>query len=97
MPGSFDKKFVILTSARTGSNALVNALTNHPDIHCDFEIYHEFQIYTAGDNAFTLEERNGDPVLFLDKVQSLAKDRAPENKPMVSSFLGTTIAKFTTM
>lgn len=74
----FQRKFVILTSARTGSNALVNALTGHPEIHCDYEVFHPLQIYTAGDSPFAIAERDADPVGFLDRVMEWNSGRFPE-------------------
>ena len=77
MADSFRKKFVILTAARTGSNALVNALTRHPDIRCDYEVFHPLEVYTDGDNPFSIEERDQDPVAFLDTVMAWNHDRFP--------------------
>lgn len=78
MPEYFAKKFVIITAARTGSNALVNALTAHPSVHCDYEVFHPLQIYTAGDSPFSLEERERDPVAFLQTVMDWNRDRFPQ-------------------
>jgi LPS sulfotransferase NodH len=68
MPSSFKTKFVILTMARTGSNALVGALNRHPSIMCDYEVFHHDAIYTSGENPFGISERNSDPLGFLDRL-----------------------------
>lgn len=77
-PLPFDRRFVIVTAARTGSNALVNALTNHADIHCDYEVFHPMHIYTAGDSPFDLSERDADPVRFVRTVMEWNAGRYPE-------------------
>lgn len=80
-PLPYDQRFVIITAARTGSNALVNALTNHREIHCDYEVFHPLHIYTAGDCPFDLNERDADPVKFIRTVMDWNKGRYPE-KPI---------------
>ena len=68
---------MILTAARTGSNALVDALLQHPEIHCDFEIFHSDQIYTAGDNPFDIALRDRDHNLFLTDCVRWSRERHP--------------------
>lgn len=73
----FDNRFVIITAARTGSNALVNALTNHADIHCDYEVFHPLEIYTAGDSPFDIAARDADPITFIRTVMDWNAGRYP--------------------
>ncbi|SDD85119.1 MULTISPECIES: hypothetical protein [Kordiimonas] len=74
------QKFVIVTMARTGSNALVNALTRHPGIHCDYEIFHPDQIFTDGVFPGPTEVRDNDIPGFLPKVMAWNAERYPEKK-----------------
>lgn len=68
---------MVLTAARTGSNALVDALLKHPQIHCDFEIFHSDQIYTAGDNPFDIVSRDRDHNLFLNECVNWSRKQHP--------------------
>lgn len=63
--------YVILCHARTGSNYLVNALANHPDIEAHNELFHEKTIFRANDAVNDPDEiarRDADPVTFLKAV-----------------------------
>ncbi len=66
--------------ARTGSNALVNALTRHPAIHCDYEIFHPDQIFSDGVFPGPTEVRDDDIIGFLPKVMAWHAERFPEKK-----------------
>lgn len=67
-------RFVILAAPRTGSNMLCTLLNSHPDILCHHELFNPDGIYYALDlreSSFTLgtlEERDRDPVAFLDRA-----------------------------
>ncbi len=61
--------------ARTGSNALVNAIGQHPNIHCDYEIFHKKKIYTAGESPFTIQDRDSDPTAFIEAVMNWNRQR----------------------
>jgi LPS sulfotransferase NodH len=74
------QKFVIITMARTGSNALADVLTQHADIHCDYEIYHPKQIFTDGVFPGLPPVRDDDPVGFLDTVMDWNAERLPQKK-----------------
>jgi LPS sulfotransferase NodH len=77
----FEKKFVILTMQRSGSNALVNALSRHAAVHCDYQTYHARALYANGTHPGTLEERDADPVGHLGRLMGWAKDAHP-GKPV---------------
>jgi len=74
------QKFVVITMARTGSNALVDALARHPAIHCDFEIFHPDQIFSNGVFPGPTEVRDDDITGFLPKVMAWNAERFPEKK-----------------
>lgn len=74
------QKFVVITMARTGSNALVDALARHPAIHCDFEIFHPDQIFSNGVFPGPTEVRDNDIPGFLSKVMAWNAERFPEKK-----------------
>ncbi|WCM28413.1 hypothetical protein NDN01_05675 [Sphingomonas sp. QA11] len=67
-------RFIILNATRTGSNFLCTVLNSHPDILCHHEIFNPHVIGVARhlqDSDFRLgsmEERESDPVEFLDRV-----------------------------
>lgn len=80
MTNFYDQKFVIITMARTGSNALVNALTKHSAIHCDYEVYHPDQIYTDGIFPGLADVRDDDLVGFLYRVMAWNAERLPDKR-----------------
>ena len=67
-------RFIILNATRTGSNFLCTVLNSHPGILCHHEIFNPHVIGVARhlqDSDFRLgsmEERERDPVDFLDRV-----------------------------
>lgn len=66
-------KFVIIASARTGSNLLCGMLASHPDILCFYELFHPKAIFTGLDEGTTylpesLERRDRYPGSFLESV-----------------------------
>jgi LPS sulfotransferase NodH len=67
-------RFIILNATRTGSNFLCTVLNSHPGILCHHEIFNPHVIGVARhlqDSEFRLgsmEERESDPVEFLDRV-----------------------------
>ena len=68
------KRFVILAAPRTGSNMLCTMMQSHPDVLCHHEIFNPRDCYYAlplRNNSFHLgsvEERDNDPLAFLDRV-----------------------------
>lgn len=68
-------KFVLITSARTGSNLLCGMLASHPEIRCFYELFHPKAIY-AGPNGNELpltkstKERDRRPGAFLESAYS---------------------------
>lgn len=66
--------FVILAAQRTGSNFLCTLLNSHPEILCHHEIFNPrgpMYAVTHRDGALNLgsaEERDRDPLSFLDRV-----------------------------
>jgi hypothetical protein len=75
-------RFIILNATRTGSNFLCTVLNSHPGILCHHEIFNPHVIGVARhlqDTDFRLgsmEERQRDPVEFLDRVWSTNLGRA---------------------
>jgi LPS sulfotransferase NodH len=67
-------RFVILNAARTGSNYLSALLDSHPEILCHHEIFNPHVVGVArhlqvsGFQLGTIEERERDPLAFLDRV-----------------------------
>jgi LPS sulfotransferase NodH len=67
-------RFVILNAARTGSNYLCALLNSHPEILCHHEIFNPHVVGVARDlhnGGFalgTIEERERDPIAFLERV-----------------------------
>ncbi len=55
-------------------------MTRHPKIHCDYELFHELEIYADGPCPFSLEERDKDQWQFLDTVMGWSKQRYPKKK-----------------
>jgi len=75
---AIERRFVIFTAARTGSNALVSSLAASSEIHCDYELFHPEQIYcTAGLTQKTIQQRNRDPKAFLDDLIQNASRHKP--------------------
>lgn len=68
--------FVIVYSARTGSNYLAAALDSHPQILCHHEVFnrggiHRSLSYKNTDLSFgTVAERNRDPWAFINRIYS---------------------------
>jgi hypothetical protein len=66
------KKFVVISIPRSGSNMLVGMLGGHPEISCFSELFHLKHIFDsglhrrAGLEMPSVEERNSDPIGFLD-------------------------------
>jgi hypothetical protein len=67
-------RFVILAAPRTGSNMLCTLLDSHPDVLCHHELFNPAGVFTALDlrdgglDLGGVEERDGDPLGFLDRV-----------------------------
>jgi hypothetical protein len=74
-------RFVILNATRTGSNFLCTVLNSHPDILCHHEIFNPHVIGVARHlqgsdfRLGSMEERERDPVEFLDRVWRTNLDR----------------------
>jgi LPS sulfotransferase NodH len=68
--------FVILAAPRTGSNMMCTLLGSHPDVLCHHELFNPRGVFYAlelRDGGFDLggiEERDRDPLAFLDRVWS---------------------------
>ena len=69
------RRFVVLTIPRTGSNYLCSLLNAHPEVLCHHEVFNASGIFCSLDlrsrSAYyfgTLEERDRDPVGFLDRL-----------------------------
>jgi hypothetical protein len=75
-------RFVILNATRTGSNFLCTVLNSHPEILCHHEIFNPHVIGVARHlqgsdfRLGTMEERERDPVEFLDRVWRTNLDRS---------------------
>lgn len=67
-------RFVIVAARRTGSNFLCSLLGSHPDVLCHHELFNPSgSFYALGlrDTGFslgTVEERNADPLAFLERT-----------------------------
>ncbi|MFA6113790.1 MAG: hypothetical protein WC729_07350 [Sphingomonas sp.] len=67
-------RFIILNATRTGSNFLCTVLNSHPGILCHHEIFNPHVIGVARHlqgsdfRLGSMEERESDPVAFLDRV-----------------------------
>ncbi len=66
-------RFVVLAAPRTGSNWLCTLLDSHPEILCHHEIFNPERILYSLScrgklDLGTLEQRNRDPLGFLDRV-----------------------------
>jgi hypothetical protein len=81
-PPSADSRFVILNAPRVGSNFLCTVLNSHPAILCHHEIFNPHVVGVARhlqNSAFhlgTLEERQDDPLGFLQRVWRANEGRA---------------------
>ncbi|MFN0178720.1 MAG: hypothetical protein ACKVZ0_07935 [Gemmatimonadales bacterium] len=68
--------FVVVYTARTGSNFLASTLDSHPDILCHHEVFnrggiHRSLAYKNTDLSFgTVEERERDPWAFIRRIYS---------------------------
>lgn len=75
-------QFVILNAPRTGSNYLCTVLNSHPDILCHHEIFNPHVVGVARHLQGTefrigsIEERNADPIQFLERVWNLPMGRS---------------------
>src|SRR5262249_46467049 len=67
-------RFVILNAARTGSNYLCALLNSHDEVLCHHEIFNPHVVGVArhlqmsGFQLGTIEERERDPIAFLQRV-----------------------------
>src|SRR5436309_6083222 len=67
-------RFVVLNAPRTGSNYLCTVLNSHPEVLCHHEIFNPHVVGVArhlqinGFRMGTLEERERDPIAFLQRV-----------------------------
>lgn len=74
-------RFVILNAPRTGSNYLCTLLDDHPEILCHHEIFNPHVVGVArhlakqGYEMGTVEERNRDPLQFLERIWENPFDR----------------------
>ena len=68
----FRTRFVMLTAARTGSNALASALDAHSDIYSDPEIFHPDRVFGNQLDIETPAERDIDPFAFLKRTEQRA-------------------------
>jgi len=73
----FTTRFVMLTDARTGSNALSGALHTHPAIYSDLEIFHSQRIFGHQLDHETPAERDADPFSFLIRHEANARSIKP--------------------
>ena len=76
----FDSHFVMLSAARTGSNALAGALHSHPNIYSDMEIFHSERVFGHQLDCETLKERDADPIAFLARHERRAAAIKPTAK-----------------
>ena len=64
-----DNRFAIIANPRTGSNHFIDLLNSHPDITCHREAFHPHAVYLLEGTADELlEDRNRDPLGFLEKL-----------------------------
>ena len=67
-------RFVVLAAPRTGSNMLCTLLGSHPDVLCHHELFNPDGVFTAlelrnaGVDLGGVEERNRDPLAFLERA-----------------------------
>ena len=64
--------------ARTGSNALISALRQHPNCYTDFELFHRKHIPGPLAEKFSLSERDADAYTFLEEATADASRLKPE-------------------
>jgi hypothetical protein len=75
-------RFVVLAAPRSGSNMLCSLLNSHPQVLCHHEIFNPGGIYYAlplrqnGFSIGTLEDRDADPLTFLERVWATPLGRA---------------------
>ena len=74
------KKFAVVAMARTGTNALMSALRQHPGCHTDFELFHDEHIPGPLGQRFSLEKRDADPVAFLDAASAYRLQQKPGSR-----------------
>lgn len=101
-PSPLQKKFVVLTTPRSGSNMLCTLLNSHPEILCHHEIFNESGIKYAlhlRDTSFsigTVDERDRDAVSFVSRVWQHSagyqcvgfKVNNYQNEPVLRNLLG---------
>jgi len=71
------KKFVVVSMARSGTNALIAALRQHPNCYTDTELFHDKLIPRPHTARMSLAERDADPLAFLHAVIAEAFERKP--------------------
>jgi len=74
----FSTRFVMLTAARTGSNALASALNSHRQIYSDLEIFHADRVFGNQLDCETPQARDADPFAFLERMENRAAALKPE-------------------
>lgn len=95
-------RFVILAAPRTGSNLLCTLLDSHPEILCHHELFNPQGVFKALahretiDERQLMEERDRDPLVFLERVWRAAPHVAcigfkwtrGQNEDVLQSVLG---------
>jgi len=63
------QKFVLIGAPRTGSTLLVQLLNSSPSVKCHYELFNAHELRIDGvDRSAEMEERNANPMAFLDKI-----------------------------
>lgn len=69
--------FVLLATPRTGSNHLCSLLNSAPGVVMHYELFHPHKVFFTGQSqackqlgSLTPDERNADPVAFLNRVKA---------------------------
>ncbi len=81
MHAASPKRFVILSVPRVGSNYLCALLNSLPEVLCHHELFNDQGIHLAldlrdsGDLLGTMQERDRDPLAFLDRVWAMTCER----------------------
>ncbi|QEY32412.1 hypothetical protein EVJ50_09480 [Synechococcus sp. RSCCF101] len=68
MPADANNPFIIYSSARTGSNQLIQWLNRHPLIQCHYEVYSPNNVYTLPPRPQEMGLRDQDPVAFMQRL-----------------------------
>lgn len=79
------QEFCLFASARTGSTLLVSLLGGSPDILCHGEIFHNKRLNLPPDllaelPGLTVEERQRDPLGFLERLNAAESRRHPDRR-----------------